>query len=176
MKNALVLGSLAAAVIAVVGVTISAEDKPKSQPSEEAIARTRDVVKMLDDIYKNAIVLITDKYVNTEDDFPAGSAAVELFRRVAKTGFYNVRLIDVTGEPYEAENVAKNDFEKRAAKQIKAGKSSYEEVTTIDGEPYLQTMTAVPVVMKKCIMCHPHYADVKEGAAIGAISYELPIR
>ena len=50
MKNALVLGSLAAAVIAVVGVTISAEDKPKSQPSEEAIARTRDVVKMLDDM------------------------------------------------------------------------------------------------------------------------------
>jgi hypothetical protein len=29
--------------------------------------------------------------------------------------------------------------------------------------------------MEKCVMCHAHYADVKKGAPIGAISYSLPI-
>lgn len=150
--------------------------KESSQPSATAVKRTRDTVKMLDDIYKQAIVLITDKYVNDEDDFPAGSAAVELFKRVGKTGFHHVRLLDATGEPYEPNNVAKTKFEKQGIKQLIAGKPYYEEVVIKEGQPYLQAMTPVPVVMKKCVMCHPHYKGVKEGQPIGAISYELPIK
>ena len=146
------------------------------QPSPAAVERTRDTVKMLDDIYKQAIVLITDKYVNDDDDFPAGSAAVELFKRVGKTGFHHVRLLDVTGEPYEPKNVAKTEFEKQGVKQLKSGKPYYEEVIIKEGQPYLQAITPVPVVMKKCVMCHPHYKDVKDGQPIGAISYELPIK
>jgi len=151
------------------------ENKGK-QPSQAALERTRDTVKTLDDVYKQAIVLITDKYVHEPDDFPAGSAAVELFKRVSKTGFHNVRLIDVTGEPYEETNVAETEFEKQAVKQIKKGKQFYDQVIQKDGQPYLRAMTAVPVVMEKCIMCHPHYEDAKKGEAIGAISYELPIK
>ncbi|QDT27682.1 hypothetical protein Enr10x_30000 [Gimesia panareensis] len=146
------------------------------QPSEAAVERTRDTVKMLDDIYKNAVVLITDKYVNDEEDFPAGSAAVELFKRVGKTGFHHVRLIDATGQPYEPKNVAKTKFEKQGIKQLKAGKPYYDEVVIKDGQPYLQAITPIPVVMKKCVMCHPHYKDAKPGQPIGAISYELPIK
>ena len=146
------------------------------QPSKAAIDRTRDTVKMLDDVYKQTVVLITDKYVNDTDDFAAGSAAVELFRRVSKTGFHNVRLIDATGEPYEEKNVANNEFEKQGVNQLKAGKDFYEEVVVKDGKPYLRAITPVPVVMKKCIMCHAHYPDAKEGEPIGAISYELPIK
>jgi hypothetical protein len=146
------------------------------QPDKAAVERTRDTVKMLDDVYKQAIVLITDKYVNDENDFPAGSAAVEWFKRVGKTGYHQVRLIDATGQPYEEANVAKTDFEKEGLKQLKAGKAFYDQVTTKEGKPHLLAITPVPVVMKKCIMCHPHYADAKEGEPIGAISYEIPIR
>lgn len=150
--------------------------KKGNQPRPAAIKRTRETVKMLDDIYKQTVVLITDKYVNDTDDFPAGSAAVELFKRVGKTGYHQVRLIDVSGQPYEAANVAKSEFEKEGVKQLKAGKDFYEEVVVKDGKPYLLAITPVPVVMKKCIMCHPHYENVKKGEPIGAISYELPIR
>ncbi|MCA9015358.1 MAG: hypothetical protein KDA77_08495, partial [Planctomycetaceae bacterium] len=62
-----------------------------------------------------------------------------------------------------------------AAKQLKAGKAYFEQVETINGKPYLRAMTAVPVVMQKCVMCHPQYANAKKGAAIGAVSYTLPI-
>lgn len=153
----------------------SRKPESKAKPSKAAVARTRKQVKMLDHIYKTTVVLITDKYVNKETDFPAGSAAVALFKNVSDAGYHNVRLIDVTGQPYDEKNVAKDAFEKEGVKQLKAGKPYYEQITTIKGKPYLRAVTPVPVVMKKCIMCHEHYAKAKKGEAIGAISYSVPI-
>ncbi len=140
-----------------------------------AVQRARKTVKMLDDIYKTAVVLITDKYVHNEDDFPAGSAAVALFDAISKKGWHKVRLIDATGEPYEAKNVAQDEFEKEGIRQLKSGKDYYEQQVTIDGKPMLRAITPIPVVMQKCVMCHEHYADAKEGEPIGAISYTLTI-
>jgi hypothetical protein len=193
MKKALVFSGFAGFVLAIVVVNLPGQEQPaapkattpkaappnanaEGQPRRAAVNRTRETVKMLDDIYKQTIVLITDKYVHDDDDFPAGSAAVELFRRVGKSGFHQVRLLDATGQPYEEANVAKTDFEKAGIKQLKAGKDFYEEVVVKEGKPYLQAITPVPVVMDKCIMCHPHYKDAKKGEPIGAISYELPIK
>lgn len=174
----LVLAVLAA-VTAGTRAEIGAQEKTsKSQSAsvdKEAVERARKNVKMLDNVYKQAVVLITEKYVEDEDDFPAGSAAVELFKRIEKSGSHKVRLIDATGEPYEPENVAKSDFEKEGLKQLKAGKAYYDKVITRDGEPVLQAITPVPVVMDKCVMCHAHYADAKKGEPIGALSYEFPI-
>jgi len=147
----------------------------KSGPSKAAIERTRKQVQMLDEIYKTAVVLITDKYVHDEDDFPAGSAAVALFASVSKSGSHQVRLIDATGLPYEEKNVARDDFEREGLRRLKAGANNHEQVVEIDGKPQLRVLTPVPVVMKKCIMCHEHYADAKKGEPIGAISYIVPI-
>lgn len=142
---------------------------------EAAIARSRKQVQMLDNIYKQTIVLITDKYVHDEDDFAAGSAAVLLFKNISKSGSHQVRLIDATGDPYEADNVAKDAFEREGVKRLKAGASIFEQVQQVDGKPQLRALTPVPVVMKKCVMCHDHYGDVKKGEPIGAISYTIPI-
>jgi hypothetical protein len=144
-------------------------------PAPEAVERARKTVRMLDDVYKTAVVLITDKYVNDKDDFPAGSAAIALFGEIQKKGWHEVRLLDVTGDPYEEKNVAHDAFEKQAVEQLKNGKTYVEEIEQKDGKPVLRAMTAVPVVMQKCVLCHPHYADAKKGAAVGAISYTLPI-
>ena len=145
------------------------------KPAKAAVARARKQLKMLDTIYKQTVVLITDKYVHDEDDFPAGSAAIALFKAVSDAGFHRVRLIDATGEPYDSDNVAKDDFERDGIKKLKTGKRIVDEVQVVDGKPQLRALTAVPVVMKKCIMCHEHYADAKKGEPVGAISYTIPI-
>lgn len=190
MKKSLVSGSLVALIIAAIAINLSGQETVKpakkttqnkkatdKQPRKAAVKRTREVVKALDDIYKRTIVLITDKYVHDTDDFAAGSAAVELFRQVSESTFQDVRLIDATGEPYEEANVAKSDFEKRGLKALKSGQDYYENVEMRDGKAYLQALTPVPVVLDKCIMCHPHYEAAKKNQEIiGAISYELPIR
>src|SRR5690606_17250730 len=135
----------------------------------------RKTAMMLDDIYKKAIVLITDKYVESEDDFAAGSAAVLLFDQISKSGTHEVQLLDATDEPYDPENVADDDFEKLGIKKLKEGAKTYEAVEKRDGKDVFRIITPVPVVMQRCVMCHPHYADAKEGAPIGAISYVIPL-
>ena len=174
--SVLTVGLLSA--VAATGLVVSAQppQRDSGAPSKAAIERTRQTVRMLDDVYKSAIVLITDKYVHDETDYPAGSAAIDLFGEITKKGWHEVRLIDVSGEPYDPENVAEDAFEKAGVKQLKAGESYHEKVVQRDGKSYLRAMTAVPVVMQKCVMCHPHYADAEKGEAIGAISYTLPIQ
>lgn len=147
-----------------------------SKPDNAAIERSRKTVRMLDEVYKQTIVLITDKYVNDTDDFAAGSAAVLLFKNISKSGNQQVRLLDASGEPHEPKNVAQDAFEKEGIKRIKAGASFYDEVVQKDGKFELRAMTSVPVVMQKCVMCHANYAEAKKkGEPIGAISYIVPI-
>jgi hypothetical protein len=155
----------------------TSDDNVAAPPSvdEAALKRTRKTTQTFDKIYKEVIVLITDKYVHDDADFPAGSAAVLLFKTISDSGSHRVRLIDATGEPYNADNVAKDEFEKAAIKQLKAGDEQVEKVVANDGKHYLRTLTPVPVVMEKCVMCHSHYADAAEGEPIGAISYMVPI-
>lgn len=180
MKRLFPLGVLAVlatawGIVAYSPFGAAAEKDAASKPDKAAVERARKQTRMLDHVYKTAVVLITDKYVNKPDDFPAGSAAVALFKSVTDSGHHKVRLIDASGTPYEKANVARDDFEKEGVRKLKAGQASHEAMETIDGKPHLRTVTAVPVVSKKCIMCHPHYADAKPGDAIGAISYTLLI-
>jgi hypothetical protein len=165
-----VLVVLAAAVIAPAGDRV---EKSKANPA--AVERSRKTVRMLDDIYKSAIVLITDKYVKDRRDYPAGRAASKWFADISKQGSHEVRLIDATGDPYGEANVAKDDFDKEAVKQLKAGKDYYEQLIEKEGKPYLRASTPVPVVMAKCTMCHENYKTVKKGAPVGALTYTVPI-
>ena len=150
----------------------TAKEKKAKDP---AVERTRKTVRMLDDIYKTAVVLITEHYVNDEDDLPAGRAAIVLFDAIKKKGWHEVRLLDATGVPYDEKNVAKDDFDREAIKQLKAGKSFVDSVVKKNGKRYLRAATPIPVVMKKCVMCHENYAKAKKGEPIGLLSYTLPI-
>ena len=122
------------------------------------------------------MVLITETYVQSEKDASAGMAANALFDAMRKKNHHDVRLLDATGNPYDEDNSAKDDFEKHAIKVLKEGKESYvERVETKEGVRYLRAATAIPVVLEKCKLCHPHYQDAKPGQAIGALSFRLKI-
>ncbi|MEX2185281.1 MAG: DUF3365 domain-containing protein [Pirellulales bacterium] len=184
-KRVLAIGTAAIAAAALVAapwatnsVRAVADDKAvaAAEPSSEAIARTRKQVKMLDDLYKTAVVLITTHYVNDEDDLAAGSAAVALFDAMKKKGWHEVRLLDATGQPIEDKNAPSDEFEKSAVAKLKNGETFVEQVIERDGKPYLRAATPIPVVLDKCIMCHEHYKDFKaKGQIIGALGYTLPI-
>lgn len=149
-----------------------AADPPKPT---SALERTRREVRMLDDIYKTSIVLITTHYVDGKESLPAGSAFKALFEAVKKKGWHEVRLLDATGDPYEPSNAPKEGFEKRAIAKLLAGQPSYDEVVTEEGKQYLLAATAIPVVMDKCVLCHENYKGLPAGKAIGALGYKVPI-
>ena len=130
---------------------------------------------MLDSIYKGSIVLITQEYVHDEDDLAAGTAFKRIFEIAKKGGFHECRLVDATGELINDENAPDTPFEKTAIEKLKAGEQWYEEESNEGGKRVLRVATAIPVVMDKCVDCHSHYADYRNGEAIGALSYTIAI-
>ncbi len=173
-KRLTIASGLLAITMAFAAMTTAKEPK-KADDAPAEVRRARRTVKMLDDIYKTAVVLITDKYVHSEDDFPAGGAAVALFDAIKKKGWHEVRLLDATGEPYDDKNVARDKFDKQAIKALKSGKSYLDKVETVDGKRVLRAATPIPVVMKKCVLCHAHYAKAKKNEPIGILSYSIPL-
>ena len=149
--------------------------KAQAGPKDAAVERARREVQMIDTIYKTSIVLITEHYVNEEDDLPAGEAFKLLFDTMTQKGFHEVKLLDATGEPYNDDNAPKAGFEQAAVKKLVTGETVYDEVVTENGKRFLNSATAIPVVMKKCVMCHDNYEDVPAGRAIGAMRYKIPI-
>jgi hypothetical protein len=169
---------MAVASISIAGLLGRAADGPSEAGAKEAdraLERTRKSVRMLDDIYKAAVVLITDKYVNDESDFAAGSAAIALFKAVKDKNWHEVKLLDVSGEPYNDANVAKDDFERESLRKFKAGEAYVDRVERRDDGRYLRAATPIPVVLEKCTMCHENYKQAKPGQAIGMLSYTLKI-
>ena len=166
----IVAGSFAVPRTGTANEAIALEDA-----KDPAVERARREVRMLDDIYKTAIVLVTEHYVHDDTDLAAGSAFKALFEAVSKKGWHDVRLVDATGKPYNDQNLPRAGFEKDAIKQILGGKGSVDKVVVEGDKKFLLAATAIPVVMDKCIMCHENYREVAKGKAIGALSYRVPI-
>ncbi len=171
-------GRLSLLLAGLVGVALLASgDRGRSAdrrtPSPAAVERTRETVRMLDDIYKSAVVHITKTYVKAQERTPAAKAAQLMFKDMAAKGWHEARLIDTTGEPANRANAPKSAFEKKAVQRLKEGTSYYEEVGEKNGKAVLRAATPVPAVMAACTTCHPH---VKEGQLMGALVYELPIK
>lgn len=170
-QNIFVL-TLGLAATAAGGIGLFAAEKA-SGAKDVAVERTRQEVKMLDDLYKNAIVLINEHYVNNPSDFPAATASKALFAAMKKGGWHEVRLLgllDVLGDPDDAPSDA---FEQAAAKKLIAGQTPDEEVVEKGGKRYLRVATGIPVVAEKCIMCHENFKGNKGN--VGALSYTVPV-
>jgi uncharacterized protein DUF3365/methyl-accepting chemotaxis protein-like sensor len=168
---ALLLPILTAGSVLLVAGTRAAD----KTADDAAIARTRKQVLMLDDLYKTAIVLVTEHYVDETSDLAAGAAFQKLFEAMRKKGHHDVRLLDATGQPYDDDNSPRDDFEKSAIAALKAGKPTYEQVVTQNGKQLLKLATPIPVVTQKCTICHPAYEKAAAGQPIGALGYTIAI-
>jgi hypothetical protein len=167
------VGIVVVAVGAMLGKPARGRSEGAARPDQAAVERTRETVRMIDDLYKGAVVHITATYVKASERTPAAVVAKKVFKHMEEKGWHKARLIDATGTPTNKANVARTDFEKRAVEEIRKGTPYVDEVAAVDGKPVLRAATVVPVVMKQCISCHP---GLKEGEVIGALVYELPIK
>lgn len=157
------------AVLALSGIATTA-----SAVDPAAVERARKQVLMLDALYKNAVVLITDTYVHTPGDISAATASKALFGKMKEAGFHEARLLGFTDVLFNpAENTPHEGFEQKAKEALLAGSEFYSEVIDEHGKPHLYMATALPVVMEKCVMCHANFKDQK--GPIGALSYKVVI-
>ncbi len=148
--------------------TAIAEESSKGK----TVTQAREIVKMLDDLYKTFIVLITEEYVNDPSVLPAATLSKRVFEVMSKKGWHKARLLDATGTPFNPDNNPKDEFERDAIKAMVSGKSYFERIEKIEGKDYLRAATIVPVVIKGCTICHQ---DKKVGDLLGAISYSITL-
>ncbi|MGE3822325.1 MAG: hypothetical protein AB7I30_23170 [Isosphaeraceae bacterium] len=137
-------------------------------PPDPALERARDQVKMLDTLYKTAVVSVTNRFEGP----PAIKMANDVFGAMEKGGWHRAKLIDATGAPQNERNRPQTDFERRAETAIKGGAAYFEEVSGEGSDRTLRAATVVPAVLKKCALCH----GVKEGDLLGFVRYEVPVR
>ncbi len=139
---------------------------------ERAMRSARRETKMLDTLYKTAIVSVTQTYVVDSNS----TAAITTFQPVLKAmkagKWHEVRLVDGLGDPINPENAPQDDFEKRSIREMLAGKEMVDAVEEADGKAYLRTMTILPMALEKCILCHENYRGKK---IVGGISYRMPL-
>ncbi len=180
----MVLAALAGVIGVVQGRDARVEAQQPARPAasdtgaaataqDPALERARGQVKMLDDLYKNAVVSITKTYVNKQDDRPAIMIAKDVFSAMKKRGWHSARLVDATGDPLNDLNVPKTDFEKEAFRRIRAGETYLDRVVGEGTDRRLLAATAVPVVMAQCAACH---GDRKVGDILGFLRYDLPVK
>ncbi|MEE9395442.1 MAG: DUF3365 domain-containing protein [Methylococcales bacterium] len=149
-------------------------EQPKASVDQAAVNRTRKQVQMLDDLYKTAVVLITEHYVENPASLSGATAAKALFATMKKNGWHDVRIIGFTDVLFRPdENSPKDEFEETAKTKLLGGAATHEEVITDNGKQYLRIATQLPVVMEKCAMCHANFKDNKD--VIGALSYIVPL-
>jgi hypothetical protein len=162
--------SLAMMAAALLAVTIGSPSRTAGSPpeSDPALERTRAQAKMLDDLFKVAVVDITNRY----DGPPAAKVAKAIFAAAENQQYFKARLVDATGAPQNEANVPRNDFEKRAASAMTEGKTYLEEVVGKGEARRLRVATVVPAVTVKCARCH----GVKQGELLGFLSYDLPVK
>jgi hypothetical protein len=150
---------------AVLSVPLLRADGPVADP---ALERTREQVKMLDELYKNAVVSITNKYNGP----PAIRVAMDLFAAMEKSGWHKAKLVDASGTPQNEANLPRTDFEKRAATAMRAGKPYFEEIVGNGNGRELYAATVVPAVTQKCATYHA----VNKGDLLGFIRYEILVK
>ncbi len=132
----------------------------------------RKTVRMLDDLYKTYIVLITEEYVNDPSILPAATLSKRVFKSMNKKGWHKARLLDATGTPFNPENNPKDEFERDAINAMISGKTYFEKIEKIEGKDHLRAVTSVHAVMKGCISCHP---SSKVGDLLGGIAYNIAL-
>ena len=97
----------------------NAAEKPAAEePAGLTLPQARREVRLLDDLYKSAIIYMNEVYVEDENSVAAGETARDLFAAMKEKGWHDARLVDATGEPVNDENRPADAFEKQAIAKI----------------------------------------------------------
>ena len=141
-------------------------------PDPARLIQARKTVQMIDQLFKTFIILIDEEYVKDPSTLPAATLSKKVFKIMKDKGWYNIRLLDATGTPFNPENNPQDRFERDAIKAISSGKPYFERVEKIKGRNYLRAATKLSAISEGCIKCHPLR---KLGDIVGAFSYSIPL-
>lgn len=128
----------------------------KAEPAKESdaehrvsVAVARDRAKLMHQIYASTLRVMHQRYFHG-DNAPVPARAMEdVFSEIAWRSKVEARWISANVQPMGVNHEPRSEFEKRAAKEISAGKDEYESVE----KGYYRRAGAIPLGAG-CIGCH----------------------
>lgn len=126
-----------------------------SSASENAAAHrvsvevARDRAKVMHDVYAATLEAVHHHYFRGDRDIVPARAMEDIFSEMKRQSKVEARWISVNLKAMSIDHEPKSDFEKRAAKEIAAGKL---EVEAVEGGFYRRA-GAIPLA-GECISCH----------------------
>jgi hypothetical protein len=167
---ALPLGLSVAALGTVLSVSAAAgtEKVPAAPPVRVSLDEGRRMVRMMDDIYKAAVITTHRMYVQDPGTPAAVIWAKQVVREVHRKGWPEARILAAVERPLNPENYPADPFERQAIQAFRSGKPSFEKV-----EPgSLRYATEIRIDDRTCLTCHVHN---REGDLLGGVSYRVPL-
>jgi len=125
------------------------EASSSTQEDRVAVDLARDRAKLMHKIYAATLDVMHDRYFHGDRAIVPARAMEDVFAEIQRQSGARARWIAVNLEPMSVDHEAESDFEKRAAKEIAAGKT---EVEVVEGG-YYRRAGAIPLT-SNCVSCH----------------------
>lgn len=155
--------ALVGALVVGTSPAICASPPPKMSPLP-SLAEAQARVRMMDDIYINAVLATHKMYVRDPGTPSAVTWAKQVIRGVRGKGWPDARILSGNDRPLNPENEPADAFERDAVTAFRAGKPFLERAES----GVLRYATPIHVVDASCITCHTH---AKAGDLLGGVSY-----
>jgi hypothetical protein len=163
--RAAVLGVLAMAVAAATLYAASVSATPAVERVSRAEAKRQ--VRMMDQIYKSAVVTTHKMYVQDPGTPAAVIWAKQVINQMKGKGWPDARIIASHDRPLNPENSPTDKFERDAIAAFQKGRTTFEVVTPTE----VRYATDIRIVDEKCLLCHVRN---KTGDLVGGVSYRVP--
>lgn len=109
----------------------------------------RDRAKVMHNIYAATLEVLHERYFHSPRAMVPARAMQDVFSTIEQESNVEARWIAVNMKPMSIDHAPESEFEKKAAKEIAAGKSYFEAVE----EGYYRRAGAIPL-SNGCIGCH----------------------
>jgi hypothetical protein len=118
-------------------------------PANETVQRARDRARLLHSVYAATLDVMHERYFREEKSIVPARALEDVFSEVARQQKVKARWISVNTRAMSINHEPKSEFEKQAAKELAAGKESYEQI-----EAGLYQRAAPIPLTGGCLACH----------------------
>lgn len=170
------IGSCFLAAGAVPWLALSAEPTAQAESAADplprvSVATARDRATIMHGVYSATLDVMHDRYFHGERATVPARALEDVFAEISRQQKIDARWISVNTRPMSIGHEPKGEFEKRAAKEIAAGKEAFEQV---EGGVYRRA-TPIPL-HTSCVNCHVGLlADATKTERFAGLIISMPV-
>lgn len=152
---------------------MQAESPEKAKPAAAvSVGVARDRAKVMHELYSATLDVMHDRYFHGERAIVPARALEDVFAEISRQSKVEANWISVNTKAMSLNHEPKTDFEKKAARELSAGKDDLESV---EGGFYRR---AAPILLhESCVSCHTaFFAQVPKTPRFAGLIISIPVK